>query len=207
MKIDAASLAIGELVGAACFISAVVAGAMALVAPDFKVARRSFVRDVSFFIIAVVMIMVFLADGHIRFWECMIMVVFYISYVMFVVGWHWFSGKQKRRRVSERTARDMYVPLEEEADESDEDEDGGVGRGRGGRNTDMFSADFAALENGDDDQASDEASEQQAYAELSSNMRIVRPRTERNHTARSIRPSLAGALEVGSTFEYIFEHY
>jgi solute carrier family 24 (sodium/potassium/calcium exchanger), member 6 len=198
MKIDAASLAIGELVGAACFISAVVAGAMALVAPDFRVARRSFVRDVSFFIIAVIMIMVFLADGHIRFWECMVMVVFYISYVIFVVGWHWFAGVQKRKRSTLRAAQNHYVALEEEVDdESDEEDDGGVGRGRGGRNNDMFSHDFAQLENGeDDDEASDDAHDQQAYAELSSNMRIVRPRTERTHTARSIRPSLVGALEV-----------
>ncbi|KAL9043645.1 MAG: hypothetical protein Q9214_003173 [Letrouitia sp. 1 TL-2023] len=44
MKSHSGSLAIGELIGAAGFITAVVAGSMALVRP-FKVARKSFVRD------------------------------------------------------------------------------------------------------------------------------------------------------------------
>ena len=47
MGSNSGSLAVGELIGAACFITAVVAGSMALARP-FKVARRSFVRDVGY---------------------------------------------------------------------------------------------------------------------------------------------------------------
>ena len=44
-------LAIGELIGAAGFITAVVAGSMALVR-EFRVGKKTFVRDVHFFIVA-----------------------------------------------------------------------------------------------------------------------------------------------------------
>jgi sodium/potassium/calcium exchanger 6 len=65
MRSNSGSLAIGELIGAASFITSVVAGSMALVQP-FKVARRSFVRDVGYFVIAVSFSMVLLADGRLH---------------------------------------------------------------------------------------------------------------------------------------------
>ena len=51
MSTDSGSLAVGELFGAAGFITAVVSGSMALIRP-FHVARKSFVRDVGFFVVA-----------------------------------------------------------------------------------------------------------------------------------------------------------
>ncbi|CRK07375.1 hypothetical protein BN1708_017086, partial [Verticillium longisporum] len=80
MGSNSASMAVGELIGAASFITAVVAGSMALVR-EFKVGRRTYVRDICFFIVAVIFTMCFLADGHLHLWECIVMIVYYIFYV------------------------------------------------------------------------------------------------------------------------------
>lgn len=86
MSSNSGSLAVGELIGAAGFITAVVAGSMALVR-EFKVGKKTFVRDVGCFVVAASFSMVFLADGHLYLWECFTMVAFYISYVVSI-----FSG-------------------------------------------------------------------------------------------------------------------
>ncbi len=67
MGSNSGSMAVGELIGAAGFITAVVAGSMALVR-EFKVNKQAFVRDIVFFILAISFTMVFLADGHLRLW-------------------------------------------------------------------------------------------------------------------------------------------
>ena len=67
---------------------------MALIRP-FNVARKSFVRDVGFFIVAAAFSMGFIADGELHLWESIAMVAFYLFYVAFVmdvysrrvVGW------------------------------------------------------------------------------------------------------------------------
>lgn len=195
MKINSGSLAVGELIGAASFIAAVVAGSMAIVRP-FRVGRRSFVRDVCFFIVAVLFGIFFLADGKIQMWECIVMVMFYCFYVCFVVAWHWASQSRKRKRRKERSAREHYAAPEEEETTDDDDEDGGVGETTGLLDS---THDFRALERGESEDNDEEEQEQQAYAELSNSMRITRPPMERHATPATphgIRPSLVGALEV-----------
>ncbi|KAL8737652.1 MAG: hypothetical protein Q9181_001466 [Wetmoreana brouardii] len=204
MKTHSGSLAVGELIGAAGFITAVVAGSMALVRP-FKVARKSFVRDVGFFTVAASFSMVFLADGHLHLWECAVMVGFYIFYVVTVVIWHWYLGQRRRRKEQEYAARGHF--LDPESDETeiepyrDDDEDRQAGGSR--RPSRGVSADdFAALERGNSpllqaiDETADEETRGHWMAEISSNMRLSRPlKGERRNTANPIRPSLVGALE------------
>ena len=208
MKSHSGSLAIGELIGAAGFITAVVAGSMAIVRP-FKVARKSFVRDVGFFIVAASFSMVFLADGHLHLWECAVMVGFYLFYVFTVVMWHWYLSHRGKRRSREAAARGhFHVPGSEEAevepyhDEEDE-EDGAPGRGRA-PSRGISADDFAALERGNSnllgpmdnvDPDEDDETRDHWLAEISSNMRVNRPRGSRRNTHNPIRPSLVGALE------------
>lgn len=209
MKINSGSLAVGELIGAASFIAAVVAGSMAIVHP-FKVGKKSFVRDVSFFIVAVLFGIFFLADGKIQMWECAVMVVFYLFYVCFVVAWHWVSQSRKRKRRLERNVREHYTAPEEEENllVDDDDEDGGIGRETDGLLA--SSHDISALERGamDDEDDEDDAEEQEqaAYASFSNNMRIQRPRMERSMTPatpHNIRPSLVGALEFRAVLHHL----
>ncbi|KAI9717535.1 MAG: hypothetical protein M1812_004676 [Candelaria pacifica] len=204
MSTHSGSLAVGELIGAAGFITAVVAGSMALVRP-FKVARKSFVRDVGFFIVAACFSMVFLADGRLHLWECAVMVAFYLFYVMTVMLWHWWLGRRRRRRERDAAARGhFHIPGSEEleaAEEDEDDEDGAAGEQRSllrGNSTE----DFLALEHGGSprlramDEDEEEENRERWLAELSSNMRISRPaRGERRNTVTPIRPSLVGALE------------
>ncbi|KAF8449838.1 Sodium/calcium exchanger protein-domain-containing protein [Terfezia claveryi] len=200
MKINSGSLAVGELIGAASFIVAVVAGSMAIVRP-FKVARRPFLRDILFFIVAILFGIFVLADGEIHTWECVVMVCYYISYVMFVCIWHWWATRNKRIRMTDAHARDQYLPPgEEEASHIGDDDDGGVGstEGSGLLGT---APDIRLLESQEDENELEEE-EQAVYVELSNNMRVTRSRSDTGQlppvTPQFIRPSLVGALEFRS---------
>ncbi len=207
MKTNSGSLAVGELIGAAGFITAVVAGSMALVRP-FKVARKSFIRDVGFFIVAASFSMVFLADGHLHLWECAVMVAFYVFYVATVVLWHWYLRRRSHRRLLEDAARgNFHIPGADEAeDEPYHDEDGEDAAARGSRapTRTVSASDFANLERGgspmlrpmDEEVDADDQTRDRYLAEISSNMRVSRRKPgERRNTINPIRPSLVGALE------------
>lgn len=201
MSTGSGSLAVGELVGAAGFITAVVAGSMALVRP-FKVAKHSFIRDVGFFTVAASFSIYFLHDGELYYWECAVMVAFYIFYVLFVVVSHWWSGRKRRLREAEVIARGhFFVPgpdteIEEYRDD-DEDDDRCMGsRSSTGRSME----DFAALERGhltdENDVNEDEDARNMWLGEINRNMRITRPiLNHRRSMNKPIRPSLMGALE------------
>ncbi|KAF3912099.1 hypothetical protein ABW21_db0203853 [Orbilia brochopaga] len=204
MKINSGSLAVGELVGAASFITAVVAGSMAIVRP-FTVAKKSFVRDVVFFMVSVAFGIYFLADGRILTWECIVMVGLYVSYVIFVVGWHWMAKRQKRKRIIEIRTRAHYTDIAEE-EEFEEEEDATVETQRTPVLT--LNTDFSALERNDgvdspeDEESEEERQEREEFAELNSNMRLGRPAIARHVTpVTPIRPSLIGALEFRSVLQ------
>ncbi|MCJ1323169.1 hypothetical protein MMC15_008523 [Xylographa vitiligo] len=200
MSTNSGSLAVGELIGAAGFITAVVAGSMALVRP-FRVARQSFVRDVGFFVVAASFSMVFLADGHLHLWECAVMVSFYLFYICFIFIWHWYLGRQRTKTETEQLARDTFVAADEEVSRTVGDVDHQVGRGRcASRRTTLDN--FAALERGtspfdaETDEEADDDTRDRWMAEIRRNMRVIRPGVgERRNTGNPIRPSLVGALE------------
>jgi sodium/potassium/calcium exchanger 6 len=205
MNSHSGSLALGELIGAAGFISAVVAGSMTLVR-EFKVAKKTFVRDVGFFIVAVCFTMVSLADGALHLGECAVMIGFYLFYVATVVVWHWYLSRRRRRREREAAARGHYLAItneeEELAQDDGNDEDAPAG---GSRYRDV--EDFGALERGaspafgspaEEDSDEDEDEGLHLAAEMASNMRVTRPTGSRRNTITPIRPSLVGALEFRS---------
>ncbi|KAF2109090.1 Sodium/calcium exchanger protein-domain-containing protein [Lophiotrema nucula] len=203
MSTNSASLAIGELVGAAGFITAVVAGSMALVRP-FNVARRSFIRDVGFFIVAASFSMAFLADGKLHLWESITMVGFYLFYVCFVMVWHWWLGRRKARRRRAATMRSHYVVPggeEEEVPQDYHDEDDAPASANErtplqGVSTDDFNALERAGGGGSLEEDDNEVFRERWLGELSSNMRLNRPPVgSRRNTHTPIRPSLVGALE------------
>ncbi|PBP25764.1 putative sodium/calcium exchanger protein [Diplocarpon rosae] len=207
MSSHSGSLAVGELIGAAGFITAVVAGSMALVR-EFKVGKKTFVRDVGFFIVAASFSIVFLADGALHLWECCVMVSFYVFYVVTVVAWHWYLGRRRRNREREAAARGQYLVMAneeievfEETNDGDEDAPAGARRYRDVE-------DFAALEAGNrspllgvqlDDESDEDGDEgMQLAAEMANSMRVARPVGARRNTITPIRPSLVGALEFRS---------
>ncbi len=198
-RTHAASLAIGELIGAACFITAVVSGSMALIRP-FGVARKSFIRDVAFFLVAAAFSMGFIVDGKLHLWECATMVGFYLFYVAFVVAWHWWLNLRKARRQKAALIRSHYITPggdEEEIPEYHDEETTAGNRtpGRGMSADDISTLERAAGEDymGEDD---NEEERERWMGELTNNMRVNRPNAgSRSNTHNPIRPSLVGALE------------
>jgi len=198
-RTHAASLAVGELIGAACFITAVVSGSMALIRP-FAVARKSFVRDVGFFLVAAAFSMGFIVDGKLHLWESVSMVAFYIFYVIFVVAWHWWLNARKARRIKAATMRSHFVMPGGEEEEFPEYNDEDTPAGGPTPSRAMSSEDFSALERaGGGDLIEDDDNEEERerwMGELTNNMRVSRPNmVTRRNTHTPIRPSLVGALE------------
>ncbi|BGP38365.1 hypothetical protein JCM10449v2_002297 [Rhodotorula kratochvilovae] len=107
LRTDSGSLAIGELIGAASFIVSVVAGTMALITP-FRVSRRTFLRDVGFFTLAVCITLGILWDSHIHLWEALLMVALYVVYVLVVAVGTWWESRQEEKRRRLRDARSEY---------------------------------------------------------------------------------------------------
>lgn len=107
LRSNSGSLAIGELLGAASFITSVVAGTMALITP-FRVQRRTFLRDVGFFTVAVTLTLCILYDQHIHLWEALLMVGLYVIYVLFVAVGSWWENRQADKKRQIREARGEY---------------------------------------------------------------------------------------------------
>ncbi|CBX90127.1 hypothetical protein IAQ61_001588 [Plenodomus lingam] len=198
-RTHAASLAVGELIGAACFITAVVSGSMALIRP-FTVARKSFIRDVGFFLMAAAFSMGFIVDGKLHLWESATMVAFYVFYVLFVVAWHWWLNARKARKIKAAAMRSHFVMPGGEEEEFPEyhDDETPAGNGTAGRT--ISNEDFSALERaGGGDMIEDDDNEEARerwMGELTNNMRVNRPNVgSRRNTHTPIRPSLVGALE------------
>ena len=194
MRVGSGSLAIGELIGAAFFITSVVAGSMAIVNP-FKVSRKSFLRDAIFFSGAVAFSVGLLADGKITKWETSAMIAYYVLYVVFVVMATWYWRKRSRRRRQESRARLNFARPEEEGVEEEEDE------GRATGETTALIGDVRDLENTIEEEDEDEEHPEmeEEYAGIQHRMSIVRPPLEfrmPSHIHSNIRPSLFGALEV-----------
>ncbi|KAI0412197.1 Sodium/calcium exchanger protein-domain-containing protein [Xylaria grammica] len=210
MSSNSGSMAVGELIGAAGFITTVVAGSMALVR-EFRVARKTFVRDICFFIVAVGFAVGFLFDGQLHFVECSIMIGFYLFYVAVVVGWHAYTKRRSARRAKEAASRAHFYgatsdhgndELEPYRDAPDDDDDLSTSMGHVSAPIDIEALERTPLieiGNADEDVDVESHQNQHVAAEVTSSMRVNRPRGRRsNTTITPIRPSLVGALEFRS---------
>ncbi|KAF8807036.1 hypothetical protein BYT27DRAFT_7140644 [Phlegmacium glaucopus] len=108
MHANSGSLAIGELLGAATFIVSCVVGSMCIIKP-FKVHRTPFLRDVGFFTVAVILMLMTLWDGKIDQREAGALVVMYVVYVVVVVVSSWWERRQERKRHMDALIRAEYA--------------------------------------------------------------------------------------------------
>lgn len=92
MKDNSSSMAIGELIGAASFITAVVAGSMALVRP-FTVVKSSLIRDILALMFTAVFLTFIMTSRRLQLWHCICMLSFYVMYVVLIMAWHWWIWK------------------------------------------------------------------------------------------------------------------
>ncbi|TPX58479.1 hypothetical protein SpCBS45565_g07980 [Spizellomyces sp. 'palustris'] len=98
MMAETAGLAIGELLGAAMFITLVVVGAVAITTP-FKLPRRPFIRDAVAFIGALLLVLIICADKKITHLEGWTLILYYVVYVTVVIVSAWVYRRQKAERL------------------------------------------------------------------------------------------------------------
>ncbi|KAI0033562.1 Sodium/calcium exchanger protein-domain-containing protein [Vararia minispora EC-137] len=108
MRANSGSLAIGELLGAASFIVSVVVGSMCIIKP-FKIRPAPFLRDISFFAVAVTTLFIILLDGFIHAWEALLLVALYVVYVATVVVGTWWEKKRDRKFYLDTQIRSEYA--------------------------------------------------------------------------------------------------
>lgn len=116
MRSNSGGLAIGELLGAAAFITSCVVGSMCIIKP-FKVSRGPFLRDVGFFTVAVSLLLIVLWDSKLEAWEAAAMIVLYAVYVTAVVIGSWWRRREEKRRRYEALMRAEYAEEEHYHDE------------------------------------------------------------------------------------------
>ncbi|GME77050.1 unnamed protein product [Ambrosiozyma monospora] len=125
-----ASLAIGELIGAAFFITSFIIGAIAVVHPfslisetlldndDLEDTRSHnllssndkavYVRDLGFFLLTLVLTAVFLKSGHLTKPKMLILIFIYVIYVAVVTVWQFIVLRKHKRLTEEYRIRNMY---------------------------------------------------------------------------------------------------
>lgn len=84
MDSNAGSLAIGELIGAAFFIVAIVSGCMGIIKP-FQSQKVTFMRDASFLTGAITIITWIVYHQNIYWYHSIVLILYYLSYVSVVV--------------------------------------------------------------------------------------------------------------------------
>ncbi|KAJ3175248.1 hypothetical protein HDU87_006330 [Geranomyces variabilis] len=120
MTADTAGLAIGELLGAAMFVTFVVVGVIAMVSP-FKLPRRPFIRDIVAFIGALILVLVICSDKKITQAEGWLLVAYYLAYVSVVVIGAYVYQRSKAARLARETDRDVVGGDDDEIDDDDDD--------------------------------------------------------------------------------------
>jgi sodium/potassium/calcium exchanger 6 len=60
----------------------------------FRAKKFSFIRDVSFFTCAILLVMAIVSDGLIHLYESIILILFYAVYVLVVVGGNYYMKKR-----------------------------------------------------------------------------------------------------------------
>lgn len=74
----------------------------------FRAKKFSFIRDVSFFTCAILLVMAIISDGLIHFYEAIVLILFYIIYVMAVVGGNYYMKKRSNYMNLVQRARSEY---------------------------------------------------------------------------------------------------
>ncbi|KAJ3069509.1 hypothetical protein HDU98_007408 [Podochytrium sp. JEL0797] len=83
--------ALGELLGAALFVTLIVVGAVAVISEDTDLPKRPFVRDMLFLIGCVCIIIYIVHVGEISFLLSIMFILYYLVYVLAVVLGHIFN--------------------------------------------------------------------------------------------------------------------
>ncbi|WAQ91689.1 hypothetical protein PtA15_15A80 [Puccinia triticina] len=112
-KANTGALAIGELIGAAAFILSVVVGSMSIISP-FKIPRHAFLRDIAFFILAILFIIPIIHDGNIHRWQANTLILLYLVYVAAVLLSSWSVQRTRIKLDQLQIARSQYATQDDD---------------------------------------------------------------------------------------------
>ncbi|KAJ3360088.1 hypothetical protein GGF32_008676 [Allomyces javanicus] len=114
----AGGLALGELVGAAAFITTMVLGCVAYIAP-FTLNKAAFLRDGLFFVGSLLLILIVAFDHAITLAESIALMAYYALYVAVVVAGEWWTARRLRQRRAAKAAHALLVDSGEISDDDD----------------------------------------------------------------------------------------
>jgi sodium/potassium/calcium exchanger 6 len=111
----------GGLFGAAMFVSAIVVAAVAFIGRHVKLDAPSFIRDISFYLVATVGVYFITWDGRVFIYEAILFLLYYFAYVAFALITHYCGfckpkksvgvGRLTINRDSLSVNSEHYIPL------------------------------------------------------------------------------------------------
>lgn len=107
LNLGSQDLAVSELIGAAFFITTIVIGTMGIINP-FQVTKNAFLRDLSFFLVILAIVLGFIIEGKLSFFYCIVLVGLYIAYVVVVISSHSITKAKIKHRKRELRSRGNY---------------------------------------------------------------------------------------------------
>jgi len=128
--------ALGSLLGGGMFVTTVVVGSVTLASKGVvpKVTRRPFLRDLGFYIVALVAIFFICWDGKVRLWESIFFIGFYFTYVVVIIVGRLIYQRRKKARLNKLSLSTTPADI-------DQDEFEFVGPGTGGKSFDDYDED------------------------------------------------------------------
>jgi len=87
------NIALGSLIGGGVFITTAIIGAVSLVS-EAKLSKFPVLRDIGFFLVAIVIILFICNDGVISMWESVGFLAYYILYVGFTIVAHFIAKRR-----------------------------------------------------------------------------------------------------------------
>jgi len=106
MKVGSEQVGAGTIVGSAIFNILVIVGASAVVATSF-LSWKPVIRDMLFYIAAIVVLLFTFSDGRITFFESIIYLVSYAIYILVLVNWRRWSGMKEKDDVMEMVSDEI----------------------------------------------------------------------------------------------------
>eukprot|EP01114_Cavostelium_apophysatum_P020498 TRINITY_DN6889_c0_g1_i1.p1 TRINITY_DN6889_c0_g1~~TRINITY_DN6889_c0_g1_i1.p1 ORF type:complete len:634 (+),score=62.09 TRINITY_DN6889_c0_g1_i1:80-1981(+) len=112
MNNDNFDIALGESLGSGVFCTTAIIGIVSVISTA-KLEKWPVIRDIIFYLVALLMIMFICNDGQVTWWESVIFLSYYIVYVLLSVLVHIFRRKNKKEVKKKKTKKPKALNINE----------------------------------------------------------------------------------------------